>query len=43
MNSLEPESSGESTGGSTIEDEPKKFHAFAEKYADTLEEELDPD
>ena len=43
MNSLEQESLGKSTGGSTIEDGPKKFRSLAEIYADTLEKELDPD
>ena len=43
MDSLEQESSSESIGGSTTEDEPKKFRSLAEIYADTLEEELDPD
>ena len=39
---LEQESSGENTGGSTIEDGPKN-RSLVEIYADTLEEELDPD
>ena len=43
IDSLEQESSSESTGGSKIEDGPKNFHSLAEMYADTLKEELDPD
>ena len=43
INSLEQESSDESTCGSTIEHVPKKFHSLAEICANTLEEELDPD
>ena len=43
MNSLEQESSGESIGGSTIDDGPKKFFSLVEIYADTLQEELDSD
>ena len=39
---LEQESSGDSTRESTIEDGPKKFRSLAEIYANTLEEELDP-
>ena len=43
MNFLEPESSDESTGGSTTEDGLKYFCSLAEIYANTLEEELDPE
>ena len=42
MDSLEQESSDESTRGSTTKDEPKKFLFHVEIYADKLEEELDP-
>ena len=42
MNSLEQESSDESTKGSTTEGESKKFYFLAEIYADTLEEEFNP-
>ena len=41
MDSLEQESSDESTRGSTTKDEPKKFRFHVEIYADKLEEELD--
>ena len=43
MDSLEQESSSKITGGSTTEDELKKFRSLAEIYVDTLEVELDPD
>ena len=39
---LEQESSGGNTRGSTIENGPNN-RSLAEIYADTLEEELDPD
>ena len=43
MDSVEQESLGESTGGSTTKDGSKKFRSLAEVYADTLEEKLEPD
>ena len=43
MNSLEQESLDESTEGSTTDGGPKKFCSLAEIYADTLEEEFNPD
>ena len=43
MNSLEQDSSVESTGGSTTDDVSKKFRSLVKIYVDTLEKELDTD